>query len=213
MQHPRRLSSLLTLVMALALVLAGCGDDSGGAEATTTAPPTTQASSGGGGTTTQAPTTEASSGTTAPTSSGSGGSSATVMIGGDTYQFDDSGPVSACNTDFFGGVQVALSMPGLAGSLVLVLPADNWPELGIDDPASVQVSVNETDQDWFADESQYENIADLPEGSSAVTSWQVDGNSVSGEGIFFDRNSYFASIGGAGELDVQTGTFQVTCAG
>lgn len=211
-------SALARIIVVFALLVAACGDDASSVEADTRgtgARPSSTASDSteapGTSTTTRAPGAESEG---PPVSSESGVSTATVTIGDDTWQFDsESGPTAACNTDFYGGVRVTLSAPGLAGSFVMMLPGDEWPELGIDDPANAVVTITEDDQEWYADPRQNDRFDDLAEGSSVISSWAIDGNTISGEGTFLDRNSYFGALGDLSQVDIRDGTFVVRCEG
>jgi hypothetical protein len=90
------MSRLMTLVLALALVVAACGDDDGGSEETETTPTTaaaTTTTAGGETTTTTAPeatttTTRAATTTTTAGTASSGGGAATITIGEETWTFD-----------------------------------------------------------------------------------------------------------------------------
>ncbi len=207
--------TLVGLVMAVALLAAGCGDSGGddGAtdpqDVTTTTPDastTTQASGsdGGGG-----------------TDEGSGGDAhrASATIDGVTYTFADTGFAGQqCRSDFFGVFIASLFMvddqgnPNIEGGAIsIAIPHEDTDPAEVDQWPSVRVNVKDPDLEWIADEVAAEEFSIEP-GISQVDSYTVEGNTITGTASFYEQNSYWAVAGGqAEELVTATGTFEVTC--
>jgi hypothetical protein len=219
MKTPHRIAIVVALVTVVATACSG--DD--GADPTSTvadgATTTTTATQSGGGDDTT--TTQASTG--GGEASDDGTSSATVTIGDTTWTFATTGfPAETCDPNFFGGFFAVLYMADDNGELLLVdgqssgigitLPGENWASQGIDDPASVEVTIAETDESWVANPDT--NLPGIEAGQSQVDDWTIDGNTASGTATFVEENAAYAAAGGTGDpVQPMTGTFEVTCAG
>jgi len=191
------------------IVLAGCGGDGGDtgvdAEPGTTAIATTPApaTTSGPGTTAAPGTTQAPDDTDPPDDMGSSGEAnkAVVTIGGGTYEFDvEMSIVGRCEPDFFGAFWViASAADGSSGSLeMFIVPEGN---ANHDETSKVKVNLKEAEErDWRADADGGEGT---PEGESAVDSFSIDGNTVTGTASFVD---IYTGDGATAE-----GTFEATC--
>ena len=197
----------LIVLATLGLLFAACGGDtSEGDSPDTTAAPTADT------TTAPASDDEPAASTTVPPDDGEDSTSVegvgvgTVTIGDETFEFGDLGqPGLQCDPEAFGvGFLAALqSTDGNDGTLSVGIP---FP--GEEETAGImpQLLVSIGDLDWMANEE----LAAEQEitGSSQVDSYEIDGNTISGTATFAERNSQFS-----GDLVVETGTFEVTCAG
>lgn len=204
-----------TYVIALALVVAGCGGDSadGGAvddgnPSVTTELVTTQAPQGDTG----ADTTAAPKGDDDDDADATGPSTATVTVGDETYHFSSEGAVVAqCLTNFFGVFMVQLlrvdesGTPAEGGIQIVALHEGTDPAV-VDQVNSVGISVD--DEDWIADEADsIFEVSDLVEpGMSQVDSVEIDGRTVRGTATFVRENGVYA-----GDVETATGTFEATC--
>lgn len=205
---------VLVLVM---FVVAAC---SGGAGEETTEDP--------GGPTTQAPGSDGGeaedTGTTAPTGgssdddgsggddSGSNTSAGLLTITGETYRFADTGfPGMQCEPSAFGVAflaalrQVDETGAELDGGLSVGIPFPGEEETAGTLP---EVTANVGEMEWVAD-PEHAELNGIAAGSSQIDSYEIDGNTVTGTGTFYEENSSF----GDGDLMVEQGTFEVTCAG
>lgn len=204
--------TLLTLV-AFVLVVGACGGASGDDEpqSTTTSPAQepSETDSDAGTTTTAAPVPEA------PIASAEEGTG-TATIGDTTWEFAMSGVgPELCDLDvsdagiifaviMFGtddsGREIALNVSGpLSGDEGLVVQAGS-PTLEF--------------ERWTADSTVYERLSGIegmPEGVGATV--QIDGNTVSGSGTFYDDTNLteVRPTGGPYDAGVLDGTFSVTC--
>jgi hypothetical protein len=215
------------VALAVAMVMAaGCGGDDADA-ATTQEPGNTQSS---GASDTSPPATSAGGGnaTTAAPPSDSGDSDAdiaVVTIGDTTWRFGLGGQAfTRCDYNQFstGNVFAAMVQVDDAGEPVLIegaaaanvlleLNPDDYADLGLDAPG-IEVKDRANDQEWIAD-IQDESDFDIDPGTSQVTSLTIDGRTASGTATFYDRNTYFAWVGGTGDKPAGVeGTFEVTCA-
>lgn len=209
---------LLVIISVLVLVVAACsgsGDDGTG-DNSPDPTPTSGSEDGSGGSDNG---DDGGSGDDTPTDSGDETSSdgigtATVTIGDTTYEFAPmfDGPGFQCNPDFFGGFfVVATDGPVTQG------PNSIGASLGISgETPEVTLRVEsggDADIEWIADAGKYDDLDDLPEGIG-VTDFSIDGNTASGTGVFFNENSYWAVLGGvADEVEVASGSFEITCNG
>ena len=141
------------------------------------------------------------------------GGKASVTIGGETWEFElvEDVPIASCDSDFFGGFVALLmnagaSMTSPMDTVGIALPGGNFT-----DPPEVTINLNATSgEEWIADETIYEQNADLPAGLG-VTSFSIDGSSASGTAVFFEQESFYQFNAGNGDLVVEEGTFTVTC--
>jgi len=142
------------------------------------------------------------------------GGTASVTIGDETWEFElvEDIPTSRCNANFFGGFVGILTNSGADLSkpidqLIVMLPGGDFT-----DPPAVTVNlVASGGAEWIADETIYEQDADLPAGLG-VTTFSIDGTTASGSAVFFEQESFYQFNAGLGELEVANGTFTVTCA-
>lgn len=215
MQRPQ----ILVTVPLIVLVLTACSGDSDESSGNTTAPADTSPSSEqaadptdtqDAGSEDQTDPTEASIGDQFDTTGGV----ATATIGGETWEFalPEGHPIANCDPDFFGGFVAILT----TGTADISVPADTLsvmlPGGDFTDPPSVVVSLAvNSDAEWIADETIYEQNADLPAGLG-VTSFSIDGTTASGTATFFEQESFYQFNAGNGDLDVADGTFTITCA-
>lgn len=203
----------------LALVLAACGGTSDestndSSASTSNSPESTQASDSSEDVgTSDNQETEPTAGAIGDHFDTAGGA-ATITIGDVSWDFalPEGHPLAACDADFFGGFVAGLT----TGSADLTEPAD-WMSVRLpggdftDLPAvTVKLTVNSEDE-WIADETIYEQNADLPAGLG-VTSFSIDGTTASGTATFFEQESFYQFNAGNGDLIVADGTFTVTCA-
>jgi hypothetical protein len=210
---------ILLVVLALTAVACGGGDADSGSEDTegALADTTTSISEG------QEPsgdtiTTTTSAGQVADVT---GVGEATVTIEGETYYFGE-GSLGAfqCEPDFFGVFIVALGMVDESGAeipsggnLQLALLLDGTDPAVVDQLPEVNVGISAKDEDWSADEEATQQFDQLEPGSSQVDDYTIDGLSASGTATFFEKNSYFAFLGGAADsIRTTQGQFEVTCA-
>lgn len=200
----------LALLSVLALLIAACGGDSGDDTAAT------QADTGSDTTTAQEsdPESESPDTTAAPSGGDDDGSSSdvdgigvgTVTIGGETFEFGDAGqPGLQCMPEAFGvAFLAALQRTDGDGGINLGIP---FP--GEEDTAGImpELQVSADDAEWFANE-EWAAERDIPAGSSQVDSYEIDGNTIRGTATFYNRDSQFGE-----PEEIETGTFEVTCAG
>lgn len=200
----------LSVLAVLILIIAACGGDSEGDgddtsvpdEPATTAP---QADEPDTPDATAAPAGDADDGGDAPDVEGVGVGTATIA--GETYQFGDAGqPGLQCRADAFGAAFLAALQRVDGGDGVIVL---GIPLPGEEDTAGIlpELEVRVGDISWMANEERAAERS-IPAGSSQVDSYEVEGNTISGTATFYDDDSQFTD-----ELVVETGTFEVTCAG
>jgi hypothetical protein len=210
---------VLIMVSLIALVLAACGgssdeSSSDAAASSSTSPSIDEAADPAdvpdAGSDDQTASTVGSIGDHFDTAGGT----ATVAIGDETWEFvlPEGHPIANCDADFFGGF-VAILTSGTADisiaadALSVMLPGGDFT-----DPPSVTVKLAvSSDAEWIADETIYEQNADLPAGLG-VTSFSIDGTTASGAATFFEQESFYQFNAGNGDLVVADGTFTVTCA-
>jgi len=204
----------LATVLAFLLVLAACGGDSSDDEPQLT---TTSAAQEPAETGSDASTTTAAPAPTEPAATAEEGT-ATATIGDVTWEFAMSGAGGElCDLDvsdagvifvvlMFGtddtGREIALNVSGpLSGGEGLLVQAGS-PTLQF--------------ERWTADPAVYDRLSGIegmPEGVGATV--QIDGNTVSGSGVFFDDTNLteVRPTGGPYDAGVLEGTFSATCAG
>ena len=201
---------LFPFVLAMALVVASCGGQTG----------SEPGEDEGGTTTARGDTTEPSETvdeTTPPTeanedesddSEGSGPSMATVTIGEETFAFSTEGAVVAqCLTDLFGIFSVQLPEVDGDGSVSIVALREGTDPETVGEVNAIQVDVG--DETWVADEGDdmFDQFEQLEPGMSQVDSIEIEGRTVRGTATFFRQNSLF----GGGEVETATGSFEATC--
>ncbi len=205
------------LVVLVALVLAACGGNGDSAEDDTPSPTTPTESD---------PINEPSDGDTSDDSAtdladtdigeffDTAGGIATVIIGDETWEFVlvPDVPIASCDADFFGGfvailVNEGADMASPMNAMTVRLPGGDFT-----DPPILTVNLGASGElEWIADETIYEQNADLPDGLG-VTGFSIDGNTASGTATFFEQESFFQFGAGLGDLLTADGTFTVTCA-
>jgi len=209
---------LLTLSLAAGLVVSACGgsDGSDDPQATTIAATdnneteaTTASDNDETGPTTATPTTGGAD--DEPDAPAPDASVGTLTVAGETYSFADTGfPGLQCMPSAFGvaflsGLQlVDENGEGVQGNLAV-----NIPFKGEEETAGILPAVrgNVGDLEWIADPEHADRNSIL-QGSSQVDSYEIDGNTITGTATFYEENSSF----GQGDLIVEQGTFEVTCA-
>jgi hypothetical protein len=205
----------LIMTVLIALVLAACGgsdSDSDGESPTTSAqgddqPDTTLDGTDSGNDQTTAP------GTDIGDHFDTAGGTATVTIGDETWEFVlvEDLPVVLCDADFFGGFVAILANEGADLSKGADMFAVTLPGGDFTDPPTASVNLGATSgAEWIADETVYEQYADLPAGLG-VTSFSIDGLTASGTAVFFEQESVYQFNAGNGDLQVADGTFTVSC--
>lgn len=139
---------------------------------------------------------------------------ATITIGDQTWELAvyPENVIASCDADFFGGFFANLASEGELtdplDAMTITLPGGDFT-----DPPAVTLRVNVGEEaEWIADETYYERAADLPPGIG-VTDFSIDGNTARGTATFFEEESFFQWNAGLGDLVVEDGTFEVTCAG
>lgn len=203
----------LTLVLVLGLLVAACGGSGDESSATTTgnataadSTVTTQPADDGASNDTTPPSTAA------PNDDGAGVevSTGSVTVAGETLEFLDTGfPGLQCEPESFGvaflaALQSEEENDGVLGSMVVGIPFVGQEETAGILPA---VSASNGEVEWIAD-PEFAELNSVPAGSSQVDSYEIDGNTISGDATFYEANSAYS-----GELVVEQGTFEVTCAG
>lgn len=211
---------LLVSIVGMALLIAACGGDSGDESTDATVADATDTTAADASDTTTAPEPDDSGEATTTTTASDDGddagaaggvSTGTVTVGGETYEFLDTGfPGIQCDPDAFGvaflaGLQTEEATDGVVGSLVVGIPFPGEEETAGLMP-EVQASVG--DVEWIAN-PEHAELNGIPAGSSQVDAYEIDGNTITGTATFYERNS---SFGDAADLIVETGTFEVTCA-
>lgn len=202
---------VFAMVTALSMLIAACGggDTSPSEESTTTI---AAGSSDGSQPASEQTTTTQSPADPAP--SGDEGTG-TATIGDTTYEFSVSvdGPGAICDMD----VQDA----GLLFVIVMYGEDDEGRTIAMNvsgpisggSGAGVLVQVGSPFLEferWTADATVYSNpSAGIPEGAGATL--QVDGNTVSGSGVFYDDTRRSEVGGDAYDAGVLDGTFEATC--
>ena len=204
----------LAILVVIALAVAACGGGDEGAESTTTVASqsdATQPGAGDSGSASAPSTTEAKEPAVAAGQEGTG----TATIGDTTWTFelDDRG---TCDLDvndagaflvvvLYGtdesGREVALNISGPASGGEMMVQAGS--------------AVLEFER-WTADNGVYDRLSGIegmPDGVGATG--QVDGNTVSGSGVFYDDKNLndVRPTGGPYEAGVLEGTFSATCPG
>ena len=216
---------LVPMVIALMLVAAACGgsDDSGGSDdggATTTTVSSDDGGSSGGSDTT---TTQAGSGDDGGSTGGDveGVGEATVEIDGQTYHFGETSfPALRCEPDMFGVFFVVLQMVDENGNEIpsgggfeLVLLGEGVDADTVGQLPTAKVSIAALEEEWYADEED-SDVFDIDPGTSQIDDYTIDGNHASGTATMYERNSYYAKVGGTADaVKVTQATFDVTCAG
>ena len=190
------------LLLVLGLLTAACGGGGDDATADSNPSPTTS------------PSNEASDqpGTTAPADepadkpadepgSSSDGNKGVVTIGDQTYEFDaDASIVGRCEPDFFGAFWFIGTGPDGTGLGMLIIPEE---AVNHSETSTITVNLKDSeDRNWRADEDGGEGAT---AGEGSVTSFTVDGNTVSGTASFVDT---YGPDGATAE-----GTFTATCSG
>lgn len=215
MQRPQ----LLVTVALFVFVLAACGGDSDESSSDTTSAGDTTLASDQAPEPTDAPDAGSGDQTESTVASiedhfDTAGGVATVTIGDETWEFGlpEGHPIANCDADFFGGFVAILTN----GSADISIPADAFsvtlPGGDFTDPPSAAVNlVVDSEAEWIADETIYEQDADLPAGLG-VTSFSIDGTTASGTATFFEQESFYQFNAGTGDLVTADGTFTVTCA-
>ena len=215
MQRPQ----ILVTVSLMVLALAACGGSSDEPSSDSTASASTTSSSEqvadsadvpDAGSDDQTASTVVSIGDHFDTAGGA----ATATIGDETWEFalPEGHPIANCDADFFGGFVAILT----TGTSDISIPADTFsvvlPGGDLTDPPTVALNLAvSSDAEWIADETIYEQNADLPAGLG-VTSFSIDGTTASGTATFFEQESFYQFNAGNGDLIVADGTFTVTCA-
>lgn len=209
---------VVIVVVSVALILAACGgssDESVSAPAasTSSSPGTDQTAelSDGAGTSDneETPTTVGGIGDHFNTAGGA----ATVTIGDETWEFElvEDVVIAVCDTDFFGGFVAILTNPGADMANPMDLFSVTLPGGDFKDPPTAAVNLGASGgAEWIADETIYEQNADLPAGLG-VTDFSIDGTTASGSAVFFEQESFYQFNAGNGDLVVADGTFEVTC--
>jgi hypothetical protein len=211
---------LLALVLGMVLLVAACGGESGDEtsdtsdddSASTTVAPEPEDDTDSGDepattTTTGSPDNEGGDSTGGDVSTGS------ATVAGETYEFLDTGfPGLQCEPSSFGvafiaGLQSAEENNGVIGSITVGIPFPGQEETAGILPA---VTVSDGETEWIAD-PEHAELNGIPAGSSQVDSFEIDGNSISGTATFYEEDSSFT--GNEGDLVVEQGSFEVTCAG
>lgn len=203
---------LLVLVFGMALLIAACGGDSGDESSDTTVADATETTATPQSDGTTGEDTPAATTTTAgQTDDGGGGDVSGVGVGtatiaGETYEFGDIGqPGLQCMPAAFGVAFLAAlqSTDGNDGVMVVGIP---FP--GEEETAGLlpELEVRVGDSTWLANEERAAE-GDIPAGSSQVDSYEINGNTITGTATFYDRDSSFG-----GDLVVEEGTFELTCA-
>lgn len=216
--------SLVAFALALVFVFSACGgdsaadsDDGGGGD-----DPTATAASGGGGN--AATPTDSDSGDSDDDDNGSSSSSgsgeagtATTTIGDQTWQFAMNGnPQERCELNFSGAGILTILMFGEDENGAEITLTISGPTSG----GAGQVTAGDAllvNARWTADPEVYDRLANvegMPEGVSAT--FQVNGNTVSGSGVFYDDTALTEArqvTGAPYEAGVLEGTFEATCAG
>lgn len=207
---------VLTLSLVMLLLVAACGGGSGDEG---TDEPATEGNGGQTATTDadtddsgQTPTTAATSGTDSDDQGSSVDVSVgTVTVAGETYHFADTGfPGLQCmpssfNVAFLAALrQVDENGGELDGSLSVGIPFK-----GEEETAGIMPELDASvgDLDWIAN-PEHADLNGIPAGSSQVDSYEIDGDTVTGTATFYEENSSY----GDGDLVVEQGTFEVTCA-
>jgi hypothetical protein len=198
----------LVMLAVIALSIAACGGgesvdtpSSTAAKAGDTQPPATQS----------APSTTIDAETEEPASSSGGEGTGTAMVGDTSWEFEllDNDGRSLCMMDgfvlvsMFGtddeGREVNLTISGPAGGGEAVVTAGD---------ATIQ------GERWVADAAVYDSLSGIegmPDGVGATV--QVDGNSVSGTGVFYEdrRLNEVRQTGDPYDAGALQGTFEATC--
>ncbi len=136
-----------------------------------------------------------------------------ITIGAETWEFTllPDHILASCDADFFGGFFAILTsnddIMETGDTLALTLPGGDFT-----DPPQVTLNIQTAGEaEWIADETWYERYPDLPPGIG-VTNFSIDGNTASGTATFFEEESWFQSrAGDASLLQIEEGTFQITC--
>lgn len=203
----------LALLMILGLFVAACGGDSGDDATDTTAAsgsePTTTAVQADDDAADDEPAdtaTTADQGSSESSSDVEGVGVGTATIGGETFEFGDAGqPGLQCLPDAF-GVAFLAALQRLDGdggiSLGIPFPGE---EDTVGSQPEIQVSAD--DDEWFANE-EWAAERDIAAGSSQVDTYEIDGNTIRGTATFYNRDAQFGE-----PEEIETGTFEVTCAG
>ncbi len=201
----------------VALTACGGGDSTGDTDVTTS----TNSSENDVTATTETTVSE----TTQDTSDGDtpiveGVTSATVTIEGTTYRYGDTGFAALrCMPDMFGVFFAVLArvdedgneVPS-AGGLSLILLNEGVDPVAVDQKPTLEVSINELDESWVANE---DHITDrgLDPGTSQIDSYAIDGATASGTATVYEEESYYKTTGGSTDpIRVTQATFEVTCA-
>ena len=207
----------LTLLAVVVLVVAACGGGSGGDSTVSTASGGTETTAAAGTDITAAPSpddTDPAATTTAPPDDGGGAVEGagigTATIAGVTYEFGDLGrPGLQCMPSSFGVAFLAAldATDGRGGAIVVGIPFE-----GEEDTAGIlpELGVSGDDLEWMANEARAAEQG-IPAGSSQVDSYEINGNTISGSATFVEVNSTYGAS--AADFVVETGTFEVTCAG
>ncbi len=126
---------------------------------------------------------------------------ATVTIGDETWEFRPTGFLTErCDTDFFGGYWVLMS-----SGVGILLPGENWEELGVDQTPNIRVKIEESGLEFIADPDT--NLPGVEPGMSQIDSFVIDGARASGTATFVEEEAAFQ-----GNAEPLTGSFEVVCA-
>ena len=198
---------------ALVLVGAACGGEDASTDSTSASSAGVTTAEDASPATTKAPETATTVGSVGDHFDTAGGA-ATVTIGDDTWEFElvEGIVIANCDADFFGGFVSILTNPGADMANPVDLFSVTLPGGDFKDPPTAAVNLGASGgAEWIADETIYEQNADLPAGLG-VTSFSIDGNTASGAATFFEQESFYQFNAGNGDLVVADGTFTVTCA-
>lgn len=196
--------------MAFTLVLAACGGDSGGDDPGQTSAPTSTTSDVSAPEPGATTTTLAAATTQAPPPTAAEGTG-TATIGDMAWEFDLAGDnPGTCQPDLGGSFFVVLNGKDANGDGVVL--SINVPTSGGD--AIVQAGSTVIGAElWIADSSVHGDFPDqsLPQEIGATAT--VNGNSVSGSGVFYEERSLTETrqSGEAYATGVLEGTFSATC--
>lgn len=205
----------LSILLAMSLVVAACGGSSDEESVSTTS---TEAKTDAG---TEPPAADTSTtaaqppaATEDPVASGADGT-ATATVGDMTWDFTFTGNDGRemCDPDaggigLFVMIMYGVDDDGQEVALSISFPtSDGGAQVTVGDPIMI------TDR-WVADSEVYDrlaNIQGMPEGVGAAA--QVDGNSISGSGVFYEDKTLNEArqTGDPYDAGVLEGTFSATC--
>lgn len=205
---------LLVVIAVFAVVVAGCSSEGDAGESDSTSSTEARVDSGTEPPATDGLTTQPAA-SDEPSASGEEGTG-TATIGDTTWEFALSGGgTEFCDPDF--------NDAGLLFVVLMFGTDDTGREIGLSfgapvsggDADNVQAgSPTLQFERWTADRKVYDRLSGIegmPEGVGATV--QVNGNTVSGSGVFYDETALTQArnTGGAYEAGVLEGTFSATC--